>query len=281
LSTPATWGWKRRAADALARTHALRPAVSLYQTLLGLRGSLGSRRYVPADGAPVPPAQLRVRIGPSHADLETFVLSGQRHAALVRELLARQGETPEAAAPILDFGCGCGRVARQWHEMDVGLHGCDVNPKMIDWCRRNLRGRFDTNALEPPLPYPDSSFGLVYAFSVFTHLPERLQHAWIDEMERVLRPGGFLLFSTLGEYYVALNRLTGGERDAFDAGRLVVLFDEHAGESFCSAYHPRTYVEHTLSRDLDHRDFRPGTDGDAHDMHLLQKRSPAAPERVG
>jgi SAM-dependent methyltransferase len=273
-STPATGGWKRRAADVLARTHALAPAVSLYQTYLGMRGTMRSRGYVPPDDAPVPPAQLRVRIGPSHGDLRTFVESGAHHAALVRELIARQGETPESLGPILDFGCGCGRVARHWHGTDVGLHGCDVNAKMIAWCRRNLTGRFDTNGLEPPLPYEEGTFGLAYAFSVFTHLPERLQHAWIDELGRVLRPGGFLLFSTLGEYYVALDRLIESERAQFDAAQLVVLFEEHAGESFCSAYHPRQYVEQTLSRDLEYREFRLGDARDTHDVHLLQK--PAA-----
>jgi SAM-dependent methyltransferase len=229
---------------------------------------------VAAGSPPVPPAQLRVRVGPAHGDLDYFLRTGERHARLVRTLLEQHGEGPEASAPILDFGCGCGRVARHWHGADVGLHGCDVNRRMIEWCRTNLDfGRFDINALAPPLPYADGSFGLAYAFSVFTHLPEPLQHEWLREFGRVLRPGGYLLFSTLGEYYVRLERLTGPERERFDDGRLVVLFEDHAGESFCSAYHPREYVERTLADGFEYLAYRSGDDEEQHDMHLLRKPS--------
>jgi len=258
-------------ADLLARAHLLAPVVSLYQTVLGVRGALGSR-HTEVDGLPVPPAQLRVRIGPSFGDLDTFLQSGKRHAQLVRSLLEEHESAPEAYAPVLDFGCGCGRVTRHWRGLDLDLHGCDVNRRMIDWCRQNLRfGRFDVNQLEPPLPYGDGSMGLAYAFSVFTHLPEQLQLNWIQEFGRILRPGGYLLFSTLGEYYAGLDRLTEDEQQLFDDGRLVVLFEDHAGESFCSAYHPRAYVERTLSDGFTYVGYRKGDDDEQHDMHLFRK----------
>lgn len=241
-----------------------------------MRGALRSRGADAPDGPPVPPAQLRVRIGPAHADLDTFLQSGEQHARLIREALAEHGSTPEESAPILDFGCGCGRVARHWHGYDVDLHGCDVNRHMIEWCRQNLDGQFEINHLVPPLRQADTKFGLAYAFSVFTHLPEGLQREWLRELERVLRPGGYLLLSTLGEYYAGLHRLTEAERQAFGEGRLVVLFEDYAGESFCSAYHPREYVERVLARGFDYLHYRPGDAVETHDLHLLRK-----PERTG
>jgi SAM-dependent methyltransferase len=267
---PATGGWKRRVADGLARARLLAPAVSLYQALLGLRGAL-ARTPAEADGVPVPPAWLRVRVGPSFGDLETFLASGRRHAHLVRSLVEQQGTTLEATAPVLDFGCGVGRVARHWNGIALDLHGCDVNGRLVEWCRDSLPfGRFDVNELAPPLPYADGSFGLAYAFSVFTHLPEGLQLEWLAELRRVLRPGGYLLLSTLGEYYVGLDRLTTEERRRFDAGMLVVLFEEHAGENVCSAYHPRAYVERTLAQGFEYVAHQGGTADEGHDMHLFR-----------
>jgi SAM-dependent methyltransferase len=264
----------------MARAHLLRPAVSLYQTALAVRGTVAgrlSRRRgtIDDDGLTIPPAQLRVRIGPSFGDVRTFMESGRRHAELVDDALRAQGASPEACRPILDFGCGCGRVARHWSGREVELHGCDVNGRMIEWCRESLPfGRFEGNGLEPPLRYSDGSFGLAYAFSVFTHLPEQLQHDWLAEFRRVLRPGGYLLFSTLGEYYAGLGRLNAAERRRFDAGELVVLFESGAGESFCSAYHPPAYVERSLANGFEYVHHNRGDDRENHDMHLF--RTPAA-----
>ena len=111
---------------------------------------------------------------------------------------------------LLDWGCGCGRILRHWADLtETRVCGCDIDPQMVGWCQANLPfadvARIE---LSPPLPYADSSFGLVYALSVITHLPEELQHAWVRECYRVLRPGGYLLFSTLGAYYLSLQRLT-------------------------------------------------------------------------
>src|SRR3712207_8856820 len=49
------------------------------------------------------------------------------------------------------------------------------------------------NQAEPPAPYPDDRFELVYAISILTHLTEPAAHAWVADFARVLRPGGALI----------------------------------------------------------------------------------------
>jgi SAM-dependent methyltransferase len=143
---------------------------------------------------------------------------------------------------------------------------------MIAWCGENLPFAETTvNELTPPLPYADGTFGLAYAFSVMTHLSGDLQDAWMRELLRVLRPGGLLLISTLGEYYASRNRLTAPERESFARGNLVVLYERSAGTSLCSAYHPADYVRSKLARDFEHVAFRPTADDGKHDIHLLRK----------
>ncbi len=51
----------------------------------------------------------------------------------------------------------------------------------------------------PPLDFPDEHFDLVFNHSVFTHLDESYQDAWLVELERITKPGGVLVLSVSGE----------------------------------------------------------------------------------
>jgi SAM-dependent methyltransferase len=262
--------------DFLDRLHLGRPAVRAYELLLAARSSISKREPAAADGLPLPPARLRAQVGPLHADAGFFLLSGRHNADLIRDVLQESGSSIEEMDAMLDWGCGCGRVMRHWSDLQrTRVLGCDINPKMVDWCNEHLPFvDAAVNNLSPPLPYDDSTFDLLYAFSVMTHLSEDLQHAWMQDCRRVLKPGGYLLFSTLGEYFVSRNRLTAEERRSFAGGNLVVLYETSAGTSLCSAYHPPEYVGRELAGDLDVVTFRAAADDGRHDIHLFRK--PAA-----
>lgn len=250
------------------RLHIARPAVAAYEAALAAKSTLRGGDQRVADGLPLPPARMRAQVGPLHADARFFLESGRHNADLVRDLVPL-----DRVDALLDWGCGCGRVLRHWSTLHgTAVYGCDINPKMVEWCETNLPfAEVAVNELSPPLPYTQGTFGLVYAFSVMTHLSEELQHEWVAECRRVLEPGGFLLFSTLGEYFVSRDRLTPEERRSFDAGKLVVLYQRSSGTSLCSAYHPPDYVARELADGFDVIDFRPAADDGRHDLHVLQK----------
>jgi 2-polyprenyl-3-methyl-5-hydroxy-6-metoxy-1,4-benzoquinol methylase len=262
---------KATALELLRRLGLLRPAYRAYETLGVLRAA-GRTAPAAEDGLPVPPPQLIVRVAGT-ADVGWFLESGRLAAESVRDALARHGRRIEELGSLLDFGCGCGRVTRSWAGLDcTAVHGADANERAIAWCRANLPfARFVSNGLAPPLDHADESFDLVYALSVFTHLPDDLQHAWARELARLLRPGGFLLLTTHGERY--RERLTPAERAAFDAGRVVIRWPEGAGTNLCSVFHPRAYVEKRLAAGLDVVEFVPeGAKGNPHqDLYLLRK----------
>jgi SAM-dependent methyltransferase len=114
---------------------------------------------------------------------------------------------------VFDFGCGCGRVARQLIQQRPRPRrylGIDVHRGMIQWCRENLtpaapgfeflhhdvfnaglnpaRGKPD----RAPFPAEDDSFTLVQAWSIFTHLTERQASYYLREAARILRHDGVL-----------------------------------------------------------------------------------------
>lgn len=144
---------------------------------------------------------LRFRVS-ERAALEPFFTVGRDACRNIERCLLETGVPLETFRSILDFGCGCGRITL-WmaRHMAAGaeLHGTDTDAEAIAWCRDHVPGRFATNAPLPPLEYSDSTFDLIYAVSVFTHLDEERQVQWLDELRRVLKPGGTLLFSVHGE----------------------------------------------------------------------------------
>jgi SAM-dependent methyltransferase len=204
-----------------------------------------------AHGVPIPSDALRFMISGGESDPDGFLRSGKQGAQLVTDILAQQGTTLDQTGKLLDLGCGCGRIIRHLRQSGVEeLHGCDCNAKAIAWCQRFLDfGKFKVNDLEPPLPYPDRMFGLISAFSIFTHFPERLQKRWMDELHRVLAPGGYLILTVQGRRFIETQ---GPDKQAaFHRGELVVVREGLAGSNFCAAFHPERYVRKTLAGSFD------------------------------
>lgn len=236
-----------------------------------LRPNLRYSRQGAPDGLSIPPFSLRILVAGS-PDIGWFLDSGRRGADCIRATLIRNGLDVARCRALLDFGCGCGRVTRHWAALEGEVHGTDVHPRLVAWCRGNLPfGHFRTNALAPPLDYEDGRFDLIYALSVFTHLPEALQQAWMAELFRVLRPGGCLLLTTHGRRYFDL--LDANEQRRFAEGELVVKNQGPPGSNLCGAYHPEAWVRTRLSRGFDVLDFAPeGAVGNPwQDLWLLRR----------
>jgi ubiquinone/menaquinone biosynthesis C-methylase UbiE len=122
----------------------------------------------------------------------------------------------------------------------------------------------------PPLDYKDNQFDLIYVLSVFTHLPEGLGVNWINELTRVLKPGGLLLITLHG--ISRLYQLAPEEQQRFLAGQLVVTQSSSAGSNSCGAYHPEEYVRNVLAKGLEVVDFIPeGARDENQDIYLLRK----------
>lgn len=224
------------------------------------------------DEPPIPPAALRFLVAGTD-DLPWFRKSGQLGAQALVEVMAKQGKSLRQLGKILDFGCGCGRVLRCLKDQaGDSLHGADPNVAAIRWCQKHLGfAEFRASALEPPLPYSDAQFGLIYAFSIFTHLTETLQMRWMAELGRILAPGGYLVVTVHGDK--TLHHLSQDQRDEYRKGRLVTVKPDLVGANDCVIYHPEAYVRRSLARDFEVIDFIPeGAKGNPpQDLFLLKK----------
>jgi SAM-dependent methyltransferase len=149
---------------------------------------------------PIPPIEFRRIVGPTDEALFDNP-TGRPVFSDVHEA---------AYSTVLDFGCGCGRLARQMiqqHPRPQKYLGIDRHKGMVEWCQANLT----TNApeftfqhhdvfhpvLNPegtpghlPFPADDQEVMLFIAYSVFTHLLEPDAEFYLHELARILNGGG-------------------------------------------------------------------------------------------
>ena len=139
-----------------------------------------------------PPPHLQLRVEGAYT--AEFIEHGNALCRYLELSLARVVGTDLASfSSMLDFGCGCARVLRAVRQQSKAkLHGTDIDAEAIEWCRANYStmAKFGINQAMPPLEYGDAMFDLVFSVSIFTHLPEDMQFAWLKELQRVTMPGG-------------------------------------------------------------------------------------------
>ena len=256
-------------------------ALERYRALRGTRKASLAQDPDPSvsatDRLPLPPPLLRVQVS-GDPDPDDFLRSGREGALVLRETLLRHApQGIEGLDAILDFGCGCGRVARHWATLErPEVHGCDYNPRLVKWCGENLPFlHVRRNGLAPPLSYPAERFDFVYALSVFTHLSEQMQFEWIAELRRVIRPGGFLLFTVHGDGQAAehLTRPGRSGLEAYRAGRFVVTDESVEGLNLCAAYHPHQWVVDQMLGGFELLEFLPqgATMNGGQDLYLVRR----------
>ena len=128
--------------------------------------------------APLPPAAMSERVSGMSGD--AFRLSGLKGFTDLWDQVRRHADG--ASSPrVLDWGCGCGRVARYLARAPgAEVFGCDIDGEAVAWCEENLEGRFSRTGPDPPLPYADGELDVVLGFSVFTHLSRAEQARWLS-----------------------------------------------------------------------------------------------------
>ncbi len=92
----------------------------------------------------------------------------------------------------------------------------------------------------------------------------------MNELTRVLKPGGVLLITVKGKNWKT--ELDSTQEAAFDDGQMVVLEPENSGSNYCGAYHSSEYVRNVLAAELKVIEHDPrGSKDTQQDFYLMIK----------
>lgn len=143
-------------------------------------------------------AEQLVHEGRTGAEAEGLVRLGEEWGRLddavqvIEEwILPHVGET----SVVGEIGTGGGRVATRVAPHVGQFHAFDVSRNMLGLVDKELRALGVQPKLhhlpQPKLPDDlEGSFDLLYSFDVFVHLDLHVQWQYVQEMARVLKPGG-------------------------------------------------------------------------------------------
>jgi SAM-dependent methyltransferase len=228
-----------------------------------------------------------------HSMIRQGVFSGDMYSGdMILSAIKRADLDFNPSSTYLDFGCSSGALTRNMaaYLPQATWYGCDPVKSSIEWATRHFPSiKFATTQQSPPLPYESSIFAGVYAVSIWSHFAEAAAVRWFSEMHRVIKPGGFLVFTTHGMrslfYYLerdlcppdVVRRLLSGlicNQHAFQT----VWNEEHpdpdgleVGE-WGQAYFTIEWVLRRLTRQWILADYQPGLNQLNQDVYVLVRQ---------
>lgn len=247
-----------------------------------MKGKLG-HFYINVDEGPIPPDDITMRTSiMSQKDVKNVITDDNFFASAYIQLfswlynLEKHGFNIRTASTIMELGVGSARLLRHLRCMyGVRLIGTDVEADKIEWCKQNLSGiDFYAHGYNPPIEQiEDNSVDLIYAASVFTHIPLATQDAWLAEMHRILKPGGFLVPTILGRVFEDWMLTPEQKKTILEVGRFE-LTSEDEGVSVSSkltgqwdVFQRRSEVIEVYGKYFHIRDYMPAPQ----DLLILQK----------
>lgn len=203
-------------------------------------------------------------------DYASYYFGGKKTAEWVQNITKEW--LPEGNWVVLDWGCGPGRVIRHWPEDQFTCFGSDVNEKSLAWSKLNFPSiRFLHQQVLPPLNVADQTFDLIYGISILTHLSLPAHFLWIEEFNRILKPGGLLFLTTQGNAF--RDKLTQSEKRDFDHGNLVVRGAVKEGHRTFSSFHPESFMKKLLHSFVFLNYISAENEGNVQDVWIVRKFS--------
>jgi SAM-dependent methyltransferase len=102
------------------------------------------------------------------------------------------------AGSVLELGCGAGRLTGHLSQIARAVHGVDISPAMVAYCRKAYpRATFAVGDLRELSGFQTGSYDAVVApFNVIDVLDDRERVAALEEIRRIVVDGGLFVMSS-------------------------------------------------------------------------------------
>lgn len=111
---------------------------------------------------------------------------------------------------VLDVGCGAGRILGYLLTLGGDVHGIDVSPRMVEYCRQRYPEASVLAGDMGHLPEAiEGGFDVILAsYNVIDVLDDATRQEFLSDMHRRLTPGGLLIFSSHNLAFANTSRTT-------------------------------------------------------------------------
>ena len=134
---------------------------------------------------------------------------------------------------ILDFGCGNGRLLEIIGKRNIEYQGVDVSSGLVEKAKEkypHFKDRFSKIEAEPSLPFPENYFNVIFSLAVFHHFPKEYQKIRLQELCRLLKPGGKIVLTVWNLNQE--NILASKKWEAISDDEVYISFENNEGEKF-------------------------------------------------
>lgn len=198
-------------------------------------------------------------LGLPENDLEKYTREGLYAVdqVLRHKMVLRLVET--CRGPLLDCGCGLGDITYRLSKQFDKVAGVDISPERVAWAQKEFGQDLFQVCGENRLDFPDASFGTVTSIVVANWIADL--DAYIEEIKRVLKPGGKLVMAARAPAYYRFegrpakseNSQAENEFQPYDIPlkRMAEILTRHGFKVEClDSYYPQTYEEKLSFREM-------------------------------
>ena len=164
---------------------------------------------------------------------------------------------------VLELGCGVGRIGNEIAPKCARWVGCDISSNMIDVARQRLNSHDNVDFMQLQRTslhgLETDSFDKAYCVAVFCHMDKEDMFLYLQELARVVKPGGCVYFETWNLAHPVGWKRWGYEvrhwahsrqqerkdvaRNQFSVPQEVELMTRHAGFEIASCYTDSAWVQ--------------------------------------